>query len=268
MREGWCIVESMPPAADKLTAAAEAYFADLRRIRASGGATPELSFRAPLEHLLNAAGGALKPKVVCVGEMADQGAGRPDFGLYAAKQVRKGQMIEGQDPERGVVEVKPIGDDAWLTAESGQVSKYRARYRLVLVTNYRDFVLLGQDAEGQPAKLETFRLAESAEAFEKRLEHPRAFARDVGPALGEYLRRAPLPSRRHRRAAGPGPAPRLLRPRRAGAGGGRRRCAGARRAPASGRLPLTSLYCLCTTSPAKVRTHVRRLYAAQRPSIR
>ena len=61
-----------------------------------------------------------------MGELADQGAGHPDFGLYAAKQLRKGQKIEGQTPECGVVEVKPIGDDAWLTAESGQVSRYWA----------------------------------------------------------------------------------------------------------------------------------------------
>ena len=176
--------------AEKLTAAVEDYFASLRLIQTSGGATPELSFRAPLENLLNAVGDSLKPKVRCVGELADQGAGHPDFGLYAAKQLRKGQTAKDQKPECGVVEVKPFGDDAWRTAESGQVSKYWGQYRLVLVTNYRDFVLLGEAAEGRPAKLETFRLAESAEAFEKRLEHPRAFAKEKGPALGEYLARA------------------------------------------------------------------------------
>ena len=190
VREGRCIVESMPPVTEKLTAAVEAYFTSLRLIRTSGGATPELSFRAPLENLLNAVGDSLKPKVRCVGELADQGAGHPDFGLYAAKQLRKGQTGKGQKPECGVVEVKPFGDDAWRTAESGQVSKYWAQYRLVLVTNYRDFVLLGEDADGRPAELETFPLAESAEAFEKRLEHPRAFAKEKGPALGEYLARA------------------------------------------------------------------------------
>ena len=105
----------MPPTTTNLTAAVEAYFANLREIRASGGATPELSLRTPLDNLLNAVGAALKPKVFCVGELADQGAGRPDFGLYAAKQLRKGQKIEGQTPECGVVEVKPIGDAAWRT---------------------------------------------------------------------------------------------------------------------------------------------------------
>ena len=88
------------------------------------------------------------------------------------------------------MEVKPVGDDAWLTAEGDQVSKYWNKYRLVLVTNTRDFVLLGEDEAGRPAKLETFRLAQSAEEFESSLEKPRAFASKVGAGLGEYLSRA------------------------------------------------------------------------------
>ena len=132
----------------------------------------------------------LKPKVFCVGELADQGAGHPDFGLYAAKQLQKGRPRQGQVPERGVVEVKSAGDDAWLTADGDQASRYWSRYRLVLVTNTRDFVLLGEDAVGRPAKLETFRLADDAETFGRRLETPRAFAREVGAGLGEYLCRA------------------------------------------------------------------------------
>ena len=70
------------------------------------------------------------------------------------------------------------------------MSRYWGRYRLVLVTNTRDFVLVGTDGSGDPAKLETFRLAESIDDFWRRLEKPRAFARDVGAGLGEYLCRA------------------------------------------------------------------------------
>ena len=174
----------------KLAAAVEAYFADLRRVRASGGATGERSSYGPLVNLLNAVGATLRPKVFCVGELADQGAGHPDFGLYAAKQVQRGRPREGQAPERGVVEVKAADDDAWLTAASDQVSRYWGRYRLVLVTNSRDFVALGEDAAGRPARLESLRLADDAEDFATRLEKPRAFARDVGAGLGEYLVRA------------------------------------------------------------------------------
>ena len=180
----------MPVTTTKLTTAVEEYFADLRRIRASGGATGERSFYPALTNLLNAVGSALRPQVFCVGELAEQGAGHPDFGLYTRRQVQRGTPRAGQVPERGVVEVKPAGDDAWLTADSDQVSRYWGRYRLVLVTNTRDFVLVGEDAQGHPVKLETFRLAESEQAFLYRLETPRAFARDVGAGLGEYLCRA------------------------------------------------------------------------------
>ena len=180
----------MPTTNRQLTAAAHDYFDALRRARASGGATGERSTYTALANLLDAIGGALRPKVFCVSELADQGAGHPDMGLYSARQVQRGRPRQGQTPERGVVEVKAPDDDAWLTADSSQVSRYWERYRLVLVTNTRDFVLVGEDSDGNPARLETFRLADSADDFEARLRNPRSFARDVGARLGEYLRRA------------------------------------------------------------------------------
>ena len=174
----------------RLTAAVQEYFADLRRVRASGGATQERSLYGPLGNLLTAVGATLRPKVFCVQELADQGAGHPDFGLYAAKQVQRGAPRDGQTPERGVVEVKSPADDAWLTAEGRQASRYWGRYRLVLVTNARDFVLVGEDASGRPATLETLRLASTEGEFLSRLEKPHAFARDEAARLGEYLARA------------------------------------------------------------------------------
>ena len=182
----------MPASRNKLKAAVEDYFAELRRIRATRAATEERSYYPALRDLLNSVGETLRPKVFSVIELGEQGAGHPDLGLFSANQVQKGQPKrgQGQTPECGVVEVKPANDDAWLTAGSAQVSRYWERYRLVLVTNTRDFVLLGEDPQGNPARLETFRLAESANDFEAKLQHPRAFASSVGPALAEYLGRA------------------------------------------------------------------------------
>ena len=174
----------------KLMAAVEAYFADLRRVRASGGATGERSSYGPLAGLLDAVGATLRPKVFCIQEPADQGAGHPDFGLYTSRQVQKGRVREGQLPERGVVEAKPTGEDVSVTAEGDQVSRYRRRYGLVLVTNMCDFVLVGEDGAGRPTKLEGFKLAANAGDFDQRLQRPRVFARDVGAGLGEYLTRA------------------------------------------------------------------------------
>ncbi len=181
---------NMPANVAKLNSIVEEYLTDLRRLRASGGATGELSTYPALSNLLNAAGATLRPKVFCVVELANQGAGHPDMGLYATGQVQRGRPRTGQSPERGVVEVKGPGDDAWMTAESDQVSGYWDKYRLALVTNTRDFVLLGEDADGNPAKLETFSLAGSEDEFEALLQKPRSFARKVGAGLGEYLCRA------------------------------------------------------------------------------
>ena len=180
----------MTATSDKLAKAVAAYCAELQRVHASGGATGERSSYGPLSTLLSGVGALLRPKVFCVGELANQGAGHPDFGLYGARQVQRGRPREGQIPERGVVEVKGANDDAWPTATGDQVSRYWERYRLVLVTNLRHFVLVGEDSGGRPAKLESFQLAESAEAFWQALEKPQAFARSAGAGLGEYLSRA------------------------------------------------------------------------------
>ena len=94
----------MPANAAKLTSIVEEYLGDLRRLRASGGATGELSTYPALANLLNAIGATLRPKVFCVVELANQGAGHPDIGLYAAGQVQRGKPHAGQAPERGGVE--------------------------------------------------------------------------------------------------------------------------------------------------------------------
>ena len=176
--------------AKKATAAVETYFTDLRRIRASGGATDERSSYAPLVNLLNAVGGSLKPKVFCIIELADQGAGHPDVGLYAAKQVQKGEPRKGQVPERGVVEVKSPQVALGAAEVREQVVRYWSRYQLVLATNLREFELVGRDSSGAEVRLEAFRLAATETGFERLLDTPRVSAQKVGPGLGEYLSRA------------------------------------------------------------------------------
>ena len=174
----------------KLTAAVETYFAELGRLSGSGGATEERSTYGPLAKLLDAVGATLKPKVFCVAEPVNHGAGHPDFGLYTSKQVQKGQPRKGQLPERGVVEVKSLQWDTRATMVREQVSRYWGRYRLVLVTNLREFDLVGPDAKGGERTLESYRLADSGTEFARRLERPRTFARETGAGLGEYLSRA------------------------------------------------------------------------------
>ena len=176
----------------KLKAAVEAFFTDLRRIRQSGAATDERSTYFPLATLLSAVGATLKPKVLCIVEPTDQGAGHPDLYLYVEKQLQQGRPRKGQaqTPERGVVEVKAPDKDTQQKTVRDQVSRYWKRYSLVLVTNLREFELVGQNAVGDEVTLETFRLADSEDSLDQALDKPRAFADRVGGRLSEYLCRA------------------------------------------------------------------------------
>jgi hypothetical protein len=124
----------------------ETYLRELRDIRSSGAGVEEESYYHPLATLLNEVGKRLKPKVKCVLQLANRGAGKPDGGLFTADQfehLSDAEPLPGQLPARGAIEVKPTKDDPWVTAEAKQVTKYWNRYRQVLVTNYRDFVLVG-----------------------------------------------------------------------------------------------------------------------------
>ena len=171
----------------------EAYLSKLAEIRASGAGTEETSYYPALDTLLNAVGGQLKPKVRCILQLKNRGAGNPDGGLYIAEQFQKltdEEPLAGQRPARGAIEVKPVGDDAWVTAESRQVSRYWKEYGQVLVTNYRDFVVLGRDREGSPVKLASYRIAPDRKAFWKAAEHPRKAASEQGERFIDFLKLA------------------------------------------------------------------------------
>ena len=166
------------------------YFREVGSIRATGGATPELSYHTPLTNLLNAIGDTLDPKVHCVGELRDAGADRPDMGLYSARQIQQGERREGQLPERGVVEVKPPTEDVRDTAAGEQVRRYRGLYGLVLVTNLRDFLLQEAGENGERQTLESFTLADSEEEFDIVIRRRDVDTRKVRAGLGEFLFRA------------------------------------------------------------------------------
>jgi hypothetical protein len=173
----------------------ETYIRELRDIRATGTAIPETSYCAPLANLFNEIGKTLKPKVRCVINIKNKGAGLPDGGLFTASQFQKlsdAQPANPQNPERGVIEVKGTSNEVEVVAKSEQVYRYWDKYRQVLVTNYRDFVLVGQDANGKPVQLETYRLAESEADFWAKAANPRQFAEQRGDGFIEYLKRVML----------------------------------------------------------------------------
>lgn len=95
-------------------------------------------------------------------------------------------------PARGAIEAKPTNKDAFEVAKSEQVAKYLKRYRQVLVTNFRDFVLVGLDGDGKRRILESYRLAKDEESFWNAAAHPRAIADREGERFADFLRRVIL----------------------------------------------------------------------------
>ena len=169
----------------------ETYLQDLRATRSSGAAVKETSYYPALSNLLNEVGKTLKPKVRCIVHLQDTGGGIPDGGLFTEEQIRNNgsDLLAGATPARGAIEAKPASADAWKIADSKQVTEYWSRYRQVLVTNYRDFLLVGADAEGNRAILETYRLARDEQDFWRKAAHPRAAADQQGetsPEPGEH----------------------------------------------------------------------------------
>lgn len=169
---------------------AEEFFESVHRVRALGAGTPETAYYPALHALFEKVGGSLKPKVTTLSQLANIGAGSPDFGLFAAKQIQKGEPRPGQKPERGVVEVKAVADDTLFKSTPAQLTKYFDAYGLVLVTNLRAFQLVGAGPDGKPTRLEAFKLAEKAGDFWSLVQDPTEAAKAIGPAFVEYLRRA------------------------------------------------------------------------------
>ena len=146
----------------------ETYVHALRLIRSSGTGVDETSYYGALAELLNAVGKTFKPNVRCIMNLQDRGAGQPDGGLFSADQFPQASppaSLAGQLPARGVIEAKGTAQDVRRIAESEQVTRYLRRYGQVLVTNLRDFLLLGQDERGEPLRLETYSLAASEDEF-------------------------------------------------------------------------------------------------------
>ena len=114
-----------------------AYLSHLRMIQATGLATSETSFYPALDGLINSVGDFLNPKIKSISQLANRGAGMPDFGWFNS---------ENQDL-LGVVEAKPVDQDLIDVSLSPQGQKYLAEYGVVLVTNYRSFQLVTGDKD-------------------------------------------------------------------------------------------------------------------------
>ncbi len=175
----------------------EAYLSELREIRDSGRAVDETSYYPVLVKLLNEVGRTLKPKVRCILTPRNAGSGIPDAGLFTPEQFQKSAAVDpfpGQLPSRGVVEVKGTGAAIEAVAKSAQVERYCGTYGQVLVTNYREFLLVARDGGDRPELLEGYRLAEGEADFWTSAGHPRKTATHHAGPFVEFLKRVMLHS--------------------------------------------------------------------------
>ena len=179
------------------------YLRSLWEDHASGEAVAETSGYGALQALMNDAGRELNPSVRAIVNIRNRGAGIPDGGLFTADQLRRRRGgsdpatdsptgFPAQLPARGAVEVKGVREDAGEVSRGEQVGRYLERYGQVLVTNYREFVLVGRDRSGDPVEIESFSLAGDAAGFWWAAESHRETAAEKGPALWEFLKRAML----------------------------------------------------------------------------
>ncbi|MBV5299110.1 MAG: N-6 DNA methylase [Rhodoferax sp.] len=171
----------------------EEFLNAVRGVHATRGGTQETSYYTALNNLLDGAGQTLKPKVCCVMQLKNLGAGNPDGGLFTADQFDR-QTSEVKDlgqPARGVIEVKAPQEPVDDTAATWQITKYWDRYKLVLVSNLRDWLLIGE-REGQRVTLERFRLAANEAAFWALADHPAQAQTELGDAFADFLTRVLL----------------------------------------------------------------------------
>src|ERR1700676_1167045 len=111
----------------------ENYLNHIRSVHSTGQAVPETSFYGALEGLLNAIGASTNPRVRCVVNPRNRGAGIADLGLFTHAQVRDARRYDRdswdlQMPERGVVEAKPASWALSDIAGTEQVNRYLQKY--------------------------------------------------------------------------------------------------------------------------------------------
>ena len=149
---------------------------------------PETSGYGALATLLNEIGHHLKPKVQCSSIPPTAAPASPTAACLSQTSSRRAtEQLPGQLPQRGAIEVKPPSTNARVVARGDQVTKYLEKYRQVLVTSYREFVLVGYDAEGRrSAAGKLLAGIERGRLLDTRLA-PRKAAVAHGERLAEFL---------------------------------------------------------------------------------
>ncbi|MFL6465293.1 MAG: N-6 DNA methylase, partial [Bryobacteraceae bacterium] len=93
-----------------------------------------------------------------------------------------------------MIEAKSAAGNVNAVANSKQVARYWHSYRQVLVTTYREFLLVTANSAGEQTTAESFSLAGTEAEFWQAVHQPQALAKEKGEQLVEYLKRVFLQS--------------------------------------------------------------------------
>jgi hypothetical protein len=105
------------------------YLVRMAEIRGTGGATKETSYYSALENILDHFGKDLRPRVICNGQLKNQGAGNPDFGLYTKAQIQGGEPSAFREPFSGSILACLAGlFEISVLLETPVVESHRRRY--------------------------------------------------------------------------------------------------------------------------------------------
>lgn len=168
----------------------EAFLSAARSVHSTSGGTKETSYYTAINNLIDGVGARIKPNVRCVMQLKNLGAGNPDGGFFTADQIQRdsGKAKDLGKPARGVIEVKAPSEPVDDIATTAQIAKYWDRYKLVLVTNLRDWLLIGE-RNGARVQLERYVLAIDDAAFWLLAAHPSKAQACVGQTFEDFLAR-------------------------------------------------------------------------------
>lgn len=169
------------------------YLQGMSGIGSTGEAVAETSYYGQLEALLNSVGDSLAPKVMCVLTTRNQGAGLPDGGLFIRSRAvtqAASEAMTGRVPERGVIEAKGLDRDIRQVARSSQVHRYLQRYGKVVITTYREFLVVSLGEDDRASEGELLTLASSSEAFWDLAHSAGSLDQELEERFEAYLKRA------------------------------------------------------------------------------
>ena len=173
----------------KIQQEVEKYLKRMRTVR-GGRPTPESSYYSAPENLINNISDAMNFNLVCNAQSSGDGQ-FPDFGLFSQSRLSAGDM-GGSMPEFGVMEMKGLSADVREVAKGDQAAGYLSTHGIVAISNYREFLLLGKDNEGNPQEREFISLAKSEEEFWNLTSRPSVAAADYAGQLSDFIRQIPL----------------------------------------------------------------------------